>query len=165
MDREEALARKIYPHMLLRGDIQDQFVEDELRLIYESLFMRQVFAGANISSDLRVFHAAQRSGYGVTSIELAAGKVKAKKGATLVLPFQPPGQLKWTTLAFHPQETLENDSWKSGPEYGKEHLRVCWLKYGPAHDRDGYRDHEETYGCASKIKHLAKHPALLVSES
>ena len=63
----------------------------------------------------------------MTSSELAAGKVKAKKGAPQLLPFPPPGQLNWTTMAFHPKETLRGGSWKLGPEYKKEHICVCVL--------------------------------------
>ena len=33
MDREEDISRRIHPRTLLRGDIDDPFLEDELRLI------------------------------------------------------------------------------------------------------------------------------------
>ena len=99
----------------------------------------------------------------MTSSELLAGKVKAKKGAPQMLPFPPPGQLNWTTMAFHPKETLRDESVKLGPEYNKAHLCVCCLNAGPADDREGYRKHEQQFGCTSKINYLADHPSLLVA--
>ena len=63
LNREEKISRGIYPRDMAHGNINDSFLEDELRLIHETLFIRQVFVMENINKDIRVFRAANRAGH------------------------------------------------------------------------------------------------------
>ena len=69
LNREQKISRSIYPRDMAHGNINDSFLEDELRLIYEALFIRNVFVMENIKSDIRVFRAANRAGLAATQSE------------------------------------------------------------------------------------------------
>ena len=148
---------------MAHGNINDSFLEDELRLIYEALYIRNVFVMEIIKNDYRVYRAANRAGHAATQSEMVAGATKLKKGAQRLLPHPPPGQHTWTTLAFHPRDTVRDGSWKAGPEYNVQHICVCCCKTGRTGEREEYRRHEDKYGCSHKILYLAEHPDLLVA--